>query len=97
MSATLSRDTRLRPTSQLLTREVDGEAVVLDLAAGTYFGLNEVATATWHEISAERPLGEIHAVLAAAFDAAPVRLWDDLLGLVSELERLGLVERLGEH
>ena len=28
-------------------RDLDGEAVILDLVSGTYFGLNEVGTRVW--------------------------------------------------
>ena len=31
-------------------RDLDGEAVLLNLATGTYFGLNEMGTRMWHLI-----------------------------------------------
>ena len=32
-------------------RDLDGEAVILDLGSGTYFGLNQVGTRVWQLIS----------------------------------------------
>lgn len=36
----------------MLSRVLDGEAVLLDIEGGAYFGLNGVATAAWDQIGA---------------------------------------------
>ena len=35
------------PAPDVVVRDLDGEAVVLDLATGTYFGLNDAGTRIW--------------------------------------------------
>jgi hypothetical protein len=74
-------------------RELDGEAVILDISSGTYFGLNAVGTRIW-QLLEQRP--QLQAVLDALFDefdAPRDVLEQDLLNLVTQLAegRLGAV------
>lgn len=74
-------------------RDLSGEAVILDLNAGTYFGLNEVGTRIWQLIAEKGNLRAVFETLSAEYDAAPEALERDLLALVSRLieARLGHV------
>ena len=45
---------RLACAPDILSRILDGEAVLLDLASGTYFGLNPVGSRVWELISASK-------------------------------------------
>jgi hypothetical protein len=75
-------------------RDLDGEAVILDLAAGTYFGLNAVGTRIWQLLERHGRLQEVHDVLRQEYDAPSDVLESDLLGLVARLveARLGQVQ-----
>ena len=66
-------------------RDLEGEAVILDLASGTYFGLNEVGTRVWRMIDEGRDAAEIVDIVAAEYQAdrgtiaqGVARLLDDL-------------------
>ena len=74
-------------------RDLDGEAVILDLNAGTYFGLNKVGTRIWQLIAENGALKNVFDVMCTEYDAAPDILERDLLDLVSSLAeaRLGQV------
>jgi hypothetical protein len=74
-------------------RELQGEAVILDLNTGTYFGLNEVGTRVWQLIEQNGSLRAVFDALCAEYDAAPDTLEQDLLSLVTSLAeaRLGRV------
>lgn len=54
-------------------RDLDGEAVILDLDAGTYYGLNETGTRIWQLLAEGRDEEAIAATLTAEYD---VRLED---------------------
>ena len=75
----------------VLSRVLDGEAVLLDLESGTYFGLNDVGTRVWELIGAGMTLGEIRAALLAEFEVAPEVLERDLESLVTALNARKLV------
>ena len=47
----LSLDDRLAPNSHVVMRELGGEAVILDMKSGVYFGLNGVGTRVWNVVA----------------------------------------------
>jgi hypothetical protein len=75
-----------------LFRDVGGEGVILDLASGTYFGLNAVGTRIWQLIEQHGRLAAVLDELCREYDAAPEKLETDLIALVSRLAEA----RLGE-
>jgi hypothetical protein len=73
-------------------QEIGGEAVLLDLASEKYFALNPVGTRIWTAIGDGAPLQRAYETLLAEYDVDPARLEADLLALVDELARAGLVK-----
>src|SRR5438874_308601 len=52
----LTLDSRVVPADELLSSELDGEAVILDLTSGVYFGLNGVGARIWELLGEARDL-----------------------------------------
>ena len=77
----------------VLAREVAGETVILDTAAGIYFGLDAVGTRVWQLLTEGRPLGAVEAVLVEEFEVSRERLRRDLHALVGDLLDQGLLTR----
>jgi hypothetical protein len=73
-------------------RDLDGEAVILDLASGVYFGLNAVGTRIWHLIKQHGRLEPVLDELCQEYDASRDELQRDLLELVDRLAEARLVE-----
>ena len=73
-----------------LVRDLDGEAVILDLEAGTYFGLNAVGTRMWQLLERHGSLKTVFDELTQEYDVPPETLERDLLALVSRLAEVGL-------
>jgi coenzyme PQQ synthesis protein D (PqqD) len=82
--ATVARD--------VVFRDLDGEAVLLDLKTGVYFGLDPIGTRIWHLLRERCRLAEIRDALAGEYDVTAEALGDDLLQFVGELEAQGLLE-----
>lgn len=82
---------RLACAPDILSRILDGEAVLLDLASGTYFGLNPVGSRVWELISASKTVGEIRVVIQQEFDVTDDVLTRDLDELFTTLEKRGLI------
>jgi hypothetical protein len=80
------------PSKDAVFRDLDGEAVILHLDSGTYFGLNAVGTRIWQLMEREGRLTAVLDDLRAEYDAAPDVLERDLLDLVARL----VEARLGE-
>jgi hypothetical protein len=78
---------------QVLSQVLDGEAVILDLGAGIYFGLDDVSTAIWTLVS--RPGGAsiatIRTMMLAEFDVGEEVFDRDLDAFLDALAGRGLV------
>jgi Coenzyme PQQ synthesis protein D (PqqD) len=79
----------LRP--DVAFRTIDDEGVVLDLATGTYFGLNASGTRMWQLLAEHGSLRKVAAALAREFDARPATLERDLLAFVEHLASRDLI------
>ena len=86
------KDRVVRVVDDVLCRVLDGEAVLLNLEDGTYFGLDPVGTRIWQLIDEER--GTVRGILAALlreYDVDPEQCEEDLLRLLAELRSRGLI------
>jgi len=77
--------------NNVVSRELEGEAVILNLETGTYFGLNEVGTRAWALIQEHRSLRKVFEKLTQEYEVTPATLEGDLLRIVEELSAKGLV------
>jgi len=87
----ISLDNRVAIHQDAVFRELDGEAVILQLEAGMYFGLDPVGTRLWQLIETH---GQLRPVLEAAlqeFDVSRDVLERDLIELVSRLSEKELL------
>src|SRR5437868_5865828 len=87
----ITLNSTLRPHDDVVVRELDGESVMLNLASGTYFGLDQVGTRMWFLIERHGQLDVVLEWLRKEFDASDETLEQDLLRLSSELVGKGLL------
>lgn len=87
----ISLDSHATIGPDVVFRELDGEAVILNLETGLYFGLNAMGTRIWQLIEAHGEVRRVFDALREEFDVADDRLSDDLLALVEQLRDKGLV------
>ncbi len=71
--------------------DLDGEAAILDLKQGVYYGLNTVGAAVWALIAEPRRVDEIERAVLAEFDVTPEQCHRDLYELLNELAARGLL------
>lgn len=81
----------LRLSADVIFRELDGEAVLLDFGSGRYFGLNPVGTRVWTTIASGGTVDAAIDAVAAEFDAAREDIARDVDELVAELLSRGLL------
>jgi len=87
----LTPDTAVAVPSRVRAREVGGEAVLVDLAGGTYYALDEVGTAIWQRLAAGATLGQARDAVVERFEVEPDCAWSDLVDLVRDLLAHALV------
>jgi hypothetical protein len=76
----------------VISQEVSGETVLLDLESENYFGLDEIGTRIWQLIKDTGDLQAIYDTLLAEYEVEEARLQNDLEALLSEISALGLVK-----
>jgi len=76
---------------EVISQEVSGETVLLDLDSENYFGLDEVGTRIWQLIRESGDLQVIYNTLLEEYEVEEERLQADLTTLLGEIADLGLV------
>lgn len=90
MTVSLDQSASIGP--DVVFRLLDGEAVLLNLKTGNYFGLDPIGTRAWELILEHHSLERVHSALLEEYDVDSDSLAQDLLTLVTEFRLKGLVE-----
>ena len=72
-------------------RDLAGEAVILNLASGTYFGLNEVGTRMWNLLAEHGSTEQVLASVLAEYEVEEASLRQDIEALLRTLREKGLI------
>jgi len=82
--------------SDQISCELGGEAAILNLKTGYYFGLDPVCAEIWRMRGVPRRFSEIADAIASAYDVEPDRCERDLAALLGDLYKHGLIETCDE-
>lgn len=82
---------KLSIPSQVMARTVGDETVILDLASGTYFGLDPVGARIWELLGEGRTLGQVCDQMLEEYAVSREELERDTLRLTQELLDQGLI------
>jgi coenzyme PQQ synthesis protein D (PqqD) len=92
----VQKQATVRIADDVISRVLKGEAVILGLGTGTYFGLDPVGTRIWQLIEERGRVTEILAGLVEEYDVEPEQCERDLLRLLGELKCRGLITLVGD-
>ena len=87
-------DDRAFATSRVLRKDLGDEAILLDLATETYFGLNAVGKRLFELLTTTPSIRHALSALAAEYDVPAGELERDARALIDELVERGLL-RIG--
>jgi hypothetical protein len=82
---------RVSVPSQVMTRQVGDETVLLHLGTGTYYGLDSVGNSIWLLMREGKTFAEICDLLVEEYDVARETLAHDVLELADKLLAQGLI------
>lgn len=80
------------PRREVVTAEIDGEAVIYDELLGATHLLNATGAVVWELLDGETRLEELSAGLAEAYGVGVGNVLADVVRLVRELGERGLLE-----
>ena len=72
--------------------DLEGEAAILHLDSGVYYGLDPVGARIWQLVQTPTSVSAVRAAILAEYDVDPGRCERDLLSLLRDLLRAGLVD-----
>lgn len=84
--------THILISPDVLFQDLDGEAVLLNLATEKYFSLDDVGTRMWQLMGKYGDIERTLAQLIAEYDVDPQTLRQDLNALIGKLVEAGLIQ-----
>ncbi|MDO5499586.1 MAG: PqqD family peptide modification chaperone [Propionibacteriaceae bacterium] len=88
----ISSKTTVQRRSDLLANDVsESETVMLDITAGSYYGLRDVSKAIWDRLAAPVSVDELCEDLMAEFDVDRPTCERETIGFLNQLRERGLV------
>jgi hypothetical protein len=88
-------------SEDIVAREIEGEMIIVPLVSGIgdadaeLYTLNPTGHAIWQKLDGKRTLRDIAVLIADDFDAPMADLEKDVLGLVNELMKRGMLSVVG--
>lgn len=104
MEPTITPDSICLPSDDVVSREIEGELIIVPIASGIgdmedeLYTLNETGRAIWQRLDGKRTLREVATDVAAEYTTPIDLITRDVLGLAGELvKRKMLVFRHEMH
>ncbi|MGH7770354.1 MAG: PqqD family peptide modification chaperone [Candidatus Binatia bacterium] len=92
MESKLSRTSVVVAAKDQVWCDLVGEAVILNLKSGVYFGLDPVGGRVWSLIQEPKTVGAVVEALLQEYDVESSRCEADVLALLEELANRALLE-----
>lgn len=90
-------DCRITVPADVLVRELDGQAVLLNLENEAYYGLDEVGTRMWTLATTAQSVAAAYDTLLDEYAVDPEQLRTDLEKLLAQLADHGLVQVIHDN
>src|ERR1700676_2171404 len=92
MISTLSDRSVVVAAKDQVSCDLAGEAAILNIKSGVYYGLDPVGARIWNLMQEPRAVAEIQNAISGEYDVEPERCARDLFGLLNKLLEEGLIE-----
>jgi hypothetical protein len=92
MSPTISDRSVVVAAKDQVSCDLAGEAAILNVKSGVYYGLNPVGARIWNLMQEPRAVAAIQTAITNEYDVEPERCARDLVGLLEKLLAEGLIE-----
>jgi hypothetical protein len=92
----ISRNSTVLAAEGQVSSNLGEEVAILDLKAGTYYGLDAVGTRVWELIQEPRRVSEVRDTIMEEYEVEPDSCERDVITLLQKLADEGLVEVLNE-
>jgi hypothetical protein len=91
-TARLSEQSRIVVAKDQVSCDLAGEAAILNLKNGVYYGLDRVGARIWNLLQQPTTLSQLRDTLQADYDVDGPTLESDIRDLLSKLAEQGLID-----
>lgn len=92
MTLNLSNGSVVVASKDQVSCDLAGEAAILNIKNGVYYGLDPVGARIWNLVQEPRAVAEIQDAITSEYDVEPERCARDLASLLEKLYAEGLIE-----
>ena len=92
MDAKKPHDNKITINRKIVWREVDGEAVILNVDSSNYFTLNETGTHIWKMLKSGNTVSGITAAMSKEYGVSESRVRNDVNKLITSLKNEKIVD-----
>ncbi|MBD3183178.1 PqqD family peptide modification chaperone [Candidatus Poribacteria bacterium] len=102
MEINVNLDSAYIPSDDVVAREIEGELIIVPLAAGIgdmedeLFTLNETGSAIWDLLKTQKKLRNVIEQLSEDFEAPADEIEKDVIGFVEELLKRGMLVEVAQ-
>jgi hypothetical protein len=88
----ISSNSIVKVADEVVSCDLDGEAAILNLKDGVYYGLDPIGAKIWKLIQNPMALNDVVEMIWAEYNVDKNQLKDDIFELINELLDNGLVK-----
>ena len=88
----IDEQTYVKRNNEVFANEIDGEAVMMNIQTGKYYGLDEVGSRIWELMEHKILVKEIIEQLQKEYDVSEQQCKTDVLNLLNDLKSNQLIE-----
>jgi Coenzyme PQQ synthesis protein D (PqqD) len=92
MNPAISNQSIVVAAKDQVSCDLAGEAAILNIKNGVYYGLDPVGARIWSLMQEPRAVADIQNTITGEYDVEPERCARDLVGLLEKLFAEGLIE-----
>ena len=92
MNSTISERSMVVAAKDQVSCDLAGEAAILNIKTGVYYGLDPVGARIWNLVQEPRAVADIQSAITNEYNVEPERCAQDLAGLLEKLLAEGLIE-----
>lgn len=102
MSESLTLDSVLIPSENVVARVIEGEMIIIPLTAGIgedqdeLYSLNETGQAIWQALDGKKSLRQLLSEIAQEYEVDEAEMEKDVLGLANELLQRKMISLAGQ-
>ena len=89
----ITRTTILSRNPDHVSAPLEESLVMMDIDAGKYYVLDDVASFVWERLAEPTPFGDLVSAICARYEVTPERCETDVLPFLTELHEKGLVQQ----